>query len=89
MNVLIHEADHIVPSGNDHYIHTYCPSVRPSPLFKIDQNKQIFSVGRDCELAEWIINDSCLIQFLFILILVLDTAEKENFIKASSQLLES
>ena len=30
-------------------------------LFKIDQNKKCFTAGRDCGLAEWIIDDSCLV----------------------------
>ena len=28
-----------VTAGSDHYFRTSCPSVRPSPLFKISQNK--------------------------------------------------
>ena len=51
--LLIHEADYI-PGSNDHYIHTV---VRPSPLSKINQNKnQIITAGQDCGLAEWIID---------------------------------
>ena len=45
-----------VLAGSDHYFHTECPSVRPSQNCKAD---------RDCGLAEWIIDDSCLVWLEF------------------------
>ena len=52
----IHEA------GSDHYFHTECPSVRPS-VRKL-QNQATITAGRDCGLAEWIIDDFCLVFFV-------------------------
>ena len=46
-------------------IFTQCSSVRPS-VPKL-QNQATITAGRDCELAEWIIDDSCLV-FLYIAI---------------------
>ena len=54
-----------VPAGSDHYFYTECPS-RPS-IPKL-QNQATITAGRDCGLAEWIIDDSCLIIFLFCVI---------------------
>ena len=51
-----------VTAYRDHGFHTRCPSVRPSPLFKTHQ------FSRAVDLAEWIIDDTCLV-FLFSLIL--------------------
>ena len=57
-----------VTAGNDHYFRTCClyvrPSVRPSPLLKISQNKTkvqaklVFVIGGTVGLAEWIIEDT-------------------------------
>ena len=48
-----------VPAGSDHYFHTCCPSIRPaSPKL---QNPATITTGRDCGLAKWIIDDSCLV----------------------------
>ena len=57
-------------AGSDHYFRTCClfvrPSVSPSPLFKISQNKKKFqakieiTTGGTVDLAEWIIDDTCL-----------------------------
>ena len=47
---LTHEADHS-------HGHICCQSIRPSPIFKIKQSKQIFNCGRTCGLAKWIIYD--------------------------------
>ena len=43
-----------------HIVHT---SVRQSPLSKSIKTNQIFTAGRYCGLAEWIIDDSCLVTF--------------------------
>ena len=51
--LLIHEAKHSPPPVSDHYFHTGCPYVCPNVYPKI-------IAGRDCGLAEWIVNDSCL-----------------------------
>ena len=51
LTVLIHEADH------SHGPFTL--SVRPS-VRKL-QNQAKITAGRDCGLAEWIIDDSCLV----------------------------
>ena len=41
------------------------PSVRPSPLFKMQQSKTNFQ-GKQCALlVEWIINDTCLVGYCF------------------------
>ena len=60
-----------VPAGSDHYFHTECPSVRTyvrlsvRPSFRPSvpklQNQATITAGRDCGLAEWIIDDSCLV----------------------------
>ena len=60
IQVLIHEADHSPGrAGSDHNFHTECPSVRPS-VPKL-QNQVTITAGLDCGLAEWIIDDSCLV----------------------------
>ena len=56
-----------VTAGSDHYFHT-CPSVRPSPILKISQNKTILSENNDrwtVSLAGRIIDDTHVI-FLFL-----------------------
>ena len=45
-------------SSSDHYFHTECLSV---PKL---QNQATITAGRDCGLAEWIIDDSCLYSYL-------------------------
>ena len=50
-----------VPAGSDHYFYTSRPFVRPY-VPKL-QNQATIPAGRDCGLAEWIIDDSCLVQF--------------------------
>ena len=60
---LIHSANPTQP-GRDHCFRTCCPSVRPSPLFKsrkTNQQKTMFATGVTMGLAEWIIDDTCLI----------------------------
>ena len=55
-----------VPAGSDNYFHadcpyvrtSFCPSVRPTQNFKIKQ--QSLPAG-SVKLAEWIIDDSCLV----------------------------
>ena len=49
-----------VPAGSDHYFHAECPSV---PKL---QNQATITAGRDCGLAEWIIDDSCLVNLCFL-----------------------
>ena len=48
-----------VPAGSDHYFHTECPPVH-TYVPKL-QNKATITAGRDSGLAEWIIDDSCLV----------------------------
>ena len=60
-----------VPAGSDHYFHTECPfvrpfvrsSVRPHFLKSSKQNKQktMFATGETVGLAEWIIDETCLV----------------------------
>ena len=57
-----------VPAGSDHCFHTCCPSVRTSvPTFqnlakqKKYQVKTMFTTGKTIDLAEWIIDDTCLV----------------------------
>ena len=51
-----------------HYVHTwYLSVVRPSTLFKIKVSKLILTAGETVGLAEWIINDTCLVLFIIIL----------------------
>ena len=52
-----------VPSDSDHYFHTECPSVRLS-VPKL-QNQATITAGWDCEQAEWIIDDFCLVLINF------------------------
>ena len=54
-----------VPAGSDHYFHTECPSVLPY-IPKL-QNQATITAGRDCGLAEWIIDDSCLVMYCLVL----------------------
>ena len=51
--------------GSDHYSHTECPSVRLH-VSKL-QNQATLTAGRDCGLAKWIIDDSCLVfSYIFV-----------------------
>ena len=56
-----------VTTGSDHCFRTWCPLVRPSvrasPLFKTKQisSETMFATGETVGLAEWIIDDSCLV----------------------------
>ena len=57
-----------VTGGRDHFFRTCCPSVCPSPLFKSSKTKQqktMFATGVTMGLAEWIIDDSCLVSSNF------------------------
>ena len=57
-----------VMASKDHCFRTCCPYVRPSPLFKSRKTKQqktMFATGVTMGLAEWIIDDTCLV-FSFI-----------------------
>ena len=54
--VLIHEAD---PQSRPVVITIFTKSVRPS-VPKL-QNQATITTGRDCGLAEWIIDESCLV----------------------------
>ena len=59
-----------VTAGRDHCFRTCCPSVRPSPLFKSRKTKQqktMFATGVTVGLAEWIIDDTCLVNYLWLL----------------------
>ena len=54
-----------VTAERDHCFRTCCPSVRLSPLFKSRETKQqktLFATGVTMGLAEWIIDDTCLVQ---------------------------
>ena len=66
---LIHSAD---PQSRPVVIiifgHVVRPFVRPSPLFKSRKTKQqktMFATGVTLGLAEWIIDDTCLVSFMF------------------------
>ena len=73
--ILIHEADH--SHSIDHYFHTDCPSVRPS--VRPSQNFKIKRQCRICGLAEWIIDDSCFVSFIFLFFLrIIATFVGEN-----------
>ena len=54
-----------ITAGRDNCFRTWCLSVCPSPLFKIKQNKfqakTMFTTGETVGLAEWIIDDPCLL----------------------------
>ena len=59
-------ATHAVTASRDNCFRTCCPSVRPSPLFKFSKTKQqktMFATGEAVGLAEWIIDDTCLVFF--------------------------
>ena len=54
-------------------IHTsICPSVLPSVRLSVSklQNQATITAGRDCGLAEWIIDDSCLVSFISSVLLI-------------------
>ena len=65
---LIHEADPQSRPGSDHYFRTWCPSV---PTFQnfTKQNKFqvniVIAIGETEGLAEWIIDDTCPVLFIF------------------------
>ena len=53
-----------VTAGSDHYFCACCPFVRPSPLFKSSTTKQqkiMVATGETMGLAEWIIDDICVV----------------------------
>ena len=53
-----------IPAVSDHYSCTCCPSVRPSPLLKSSKTKQqkiMVATSETVGLAEWIIDDTCLV----------------------------
>ena len=55
-----------VTASRDHCFRTCCPYVRPSLLFKSRKTKQqktMFTTGLTMGLAEWIIDDTCLVWF--------------------------
>ena len=56
-----------VTVGRDHCFRTCCPSVRLSPLFKSRKTKQRkqCSLLRDYGFAEWIIDDTCFVFYIF------------------------
>ena len=54
------------------FAHVVLPSLRPSPLFKSRKTKQqktMFATGVTMGLAEWIIDDTCLVFFAFFVII--------------------
>ena len=55
-----------IPAGSDNYFCT-CPSVRPhfANLAKQKQQKIIVTAGETVGLAEWIIDDTCLVFFVY------------------------
>ena len=57
-----------ITAGRDHCFRTCCPSIRPSPLFKSSKSKQkktMVATGVSVSLAEWIIDDTCLVSHCF------------------------
>ena len=57
-----------VRAGRDNCFCICCPSVRPSPLFnssKTKQQKTMIATGETVDLAEWIIDDTCLVIYWF------------------------
>ena len=53
-----------IPAGSDHCFATCCPYVRPSPLYKSSKTKRqktMFATGETVGLAEWIIDDTCVV----------------------------
>ena len=68
-----------VPAGSDHYFHTCCPYVRTyvCPSGTKLQNPATITAGRDCGLAKWIIDDSCLVFFFSIQVHVWMTSPNE------------
>ena len=53
-----------VKTGRDNCFRTCCPSVRPSPPIKSRKTKQqktVFATGVTMGLAEYIIDDTCLV----------------------------
>ena len=55
-----------VTAGSDRCFCTCCPSVRPSLLFKSRKTKQqktMFATSLTMGLAEWIIDDTCLVSY--------------------------
>ena len=58
-------------------VFTRCLSVRPSPLFKSRKTKlqkTMFTTGVTMGLAEWIIDDTCLVKIVFICHITITTA---------------
>ena len=63
-------------------IRTYvCPSVHPSvrPSVPKLQNQATITAGRDCGLAEWIIDDSCLVSFKVTLLIYIKLKNQGKF----------
>ena len=51
-----------VTAGSDHYFRTCYPSVRPSVRSSVRPHfSKVISTGRTVEMAEWIIDDTCLV----------------------------
>ena len=52
-----------VTDGSDHCFRTFCPSVRPQFSKKPNKfpAKTMFATGETVGLAEWIIDDTCLV----------------------------
>ena len=53
-----------ITAGRNNCFRTCCPSVRLSPVFKSRKTKQqktMFATGVTMGLAEWIIDDTCLV----------------------------
>ena len=62
-----------ITAGSDNSSHTCCPSVRPSYVSSTVQNlskqnkfqvKTMFTTGETRGLAEWIIDDTCLVTYV-------------------------
>ena len=51
-----------VTAGRDHRFRTCCPSVRPFKSRKTKQQKTMFATGATMGLAEWIIDDTYLVE---------------------------
>ena len=68
-------------AGSAHYVRTWCPSVRPSPLFKsskTNEQKTMVATGEAVGLAEWIIDDTCLVENTFVVMVGISTNTASN-----------
>ena len=77
--LLIHWADSHTAVG-DHYIHKFCPSVLPSVLF---------ATGETVGLAEWIIDDTSLVSFIYLTTFCVGRFSRDKYIQLSNQIIQN